>query len=116
MGRISGESEAGLTVRIDGSGFTIDWVLIGRLSPSCEPKSSWENVTGGGAGEWRRCSVAAGDEGCGERKTFMPRRPPSFSSSLCNMAFLASMSARRISRSLFLRSTSSFCASKASTS
>ena len=49
-GLISGDREAGFTVRGVGCESTIDWVLIeARLSSSLELNSSCENVIGVGA-------------------------------------------------------------------
>ena len=63
-GRISGEREAGLTVRV-GSG--MGCVVMEDRSSSLELKSSWENVTGVGA---RSCS-AAGEEALEPLKTLI---------------------------------------------
>ena len=111
-GRISGEMEERLIVWT-GWDTTVDCVLVGRVSASLELKSSCENVTGVGA--CRNCSERAGDDAPDEpRKTVMP--PVNCSNSRWSIAFLASESARRNSRSCARLSMARFSASNASTS
>lgn len=106
-GRISGDSEAGLTVRTaDSTTGCESRVACVVCFTSCEPKSSWEKVTGGGE---ENCSEWRGEE-------TLVRRPVNCSSSRWSIRFLASISASRSSRSRFLCSTACFAASKASTS
>jgi hypothetical protein len=108
-GRISGERDAGLTVREGWVSRGEAWALMDDVvsAESRGPKRSCEKVTG--RGDW-----------CGDAAVELPRKtamvPVNCSSSRWSMRFLASRSAKRISRSWFRRSIAVFWASRASTS